>query len=102
MIAAAPAIVFSLGSVGQDFRQGTMRKACLCSTMSGDYLGRFKGLGRTQKSEVFNHLGDLHSLVWHLDCHISKTCLAVWLELLTVWWLDSKREHQRGAPKRDS
>lgn len=52
MTAAAPAVMFSLGSVGQDFRQGTIKMASLCSIMSGNQLIRCKGLKETRMAEV--------------------------------------------------
>ena len=46
MTTAAPAIMFSLGSVSQDFREETIRMAGICSTMSADWedLKDWKGL----------------------------------------------------------
>lgn len=46
--AAVPDIMCSLDSVGQDFKQGTIRMAGLCYTVFGDWLGRLKGLEGTQ------------------------------------------------------
>lgn len=94
-------------SVGQQFDQNTVRKASLCSVMSGASIGRLGSL-RLESSEVCSLIG----LAVDAGCQLrpqlrllaeTPTCgFLCGLGFITAWWLSSRAGVLRESEPRES